>query len=296
LGLPIREGPPYFLPLFDPMDRSVRALLLLVPALVAAPLSAQIRLPKPKLPTASGTSRAATRVPTYDDRVLEITDARLSALLRGLAAEQGKVRELQALERAEQDEAAAEAVEARRQRDERKPVDPAARERVKRCYEASPEYRTYMGPTEVAKREAAMQRATRASEQRKYDEMTRISDSLTRANDAWEATMMQVARRCGATDEMLREDDDDDRPGRPEELPPEAEEVSVQDSLMVVGGATSGMAPEAYGVMRERVLAFLNSSPEELNQSSYIYSALELRALQGKRSQLSQYMELLTEY
>jgi hypothetical protein len=277
------------------MDRSVRALLLLLPALVAAPLAGQLRLPKPKLPTASGTTRAATRVPTYDDRVLEITDARVSALLRGLAAEQGKVQELQALERAAQDEAAAEAVEERRQRDERKPVDPAARERVRRCYEASPEYRTYMGAAEVAKREAAMQRATRASEQRKYDEMTRISDSLTSANNAWEAKMLPVARRCGATDEMLR-DDDDDRPGRPEEMPPEAEEVSVQDSLMAVGAATSGMAPEAYGVMRERVLAFLNASPEELNQSSYIYSALELRALQGKRSQLSGYMELLTEY
>jgi hypothetical protein len=274
----------------------VRTLFLLVPALVATPLSAQFRLPKPKLPTASSTSRAATRVPTYDDRVIEITDARLTSLLRGLAAEQGKVQQLEALERERQDAAAAEAVEERKEA-ERKPVDPAARERVQRCYEASPEYTRYMGPAEVAKRDAAMQRATRASEQRKYDEMTRISDSLTGANNAWEVTMRQVARRCGATDAMMREWEEDDAPaGRPEEMAPEAEEVSVQDSLMAAGAATSGMTQEQYGVMRERVLAFLNSSPDELNQSSYIYSALELRALQGKRAQLSRYMELLTEY
>jgi hypothetical protein len=274
----------------------VRTLFLLVPALVATPLSAQFRLPKPKLPTASSTSRAATRVPTYDDRVIEITDARLSSLLRGLAAEQGKVQQLEALERERQDAAAAEAVEERKEA-ERKPVDPATRERVQRCYEASPEYTRYMGSAEVAKRDAAMQRATRASEQRKYDEMTRISDSLTAANNAWEVTMRQVARRCGATDAMMREWDEDDAPaGRPEEMAPEAEEVSVQDSLMAAGAATSGMTQEQYGVMRERVLAFLNSSPDELNQSSYIYSALELRALQGKRAQLSRYMELLTEY
>lgn len=270
--------------------------LLLIPALVASPLSAQIRLPKPKLPTASSTTRAATRVPTYDDRVVEITDARLTSLLRGLAAEQGKVRELQALERQQQDEAATEAVQQRKEA-ERKPVDPAAEARVKQCYEASPEYRTYMGPTEVAKREAAMQRATRASEQRKYDEMTRISDSLTAANGVWETKMMQVARRCGATDEMIRSWTEDDQPAsRPEEMPQETEEVNVLDSLMAVGSAASGIPQEPYGVIRERVLAFLNSSPDELNQSSYIYSALELRALQGKRAQLSRYMELLTEY
>jgi hypothetical protein len=273
----------------------IRALLLL-PALVAAPLSAQMRLPKPKLPTVGGTTRAATRVPTYDDRVIEITDARLTALVRGLAAEQGKVRALETLERGRQDAAAAEAVEERREA-ERKPVDPAARERVQRCFEASPEYRAYMAPAETAKRDAAMQRATRASEQRKYDEMTRISDSLTAATNAWEATMRPVARRCGATDEMMREWDEDDAPaGRPEGMEPEDEEISVRDSLMAVGAVTSGMTEEQYGVMRERVLAFLNASPDELNQSAYIYSALELRALQGKRSQLSPYMELLTEY
>jgi len=274
----------------------VRTLFLLVPALVATPLSAQFRLPKPKLPTASSASRAATRVPTYDERVFEINDARLTSLLRGLAAEQGKVQQLQTLERERQDEAANEAVQQRKEAD-RKPVDPAAEARVKQCYEASPEYRTYMGPTETAKREAAMQRATRASEQRKYDEMTRISDSLTAANGVWETKMMQVARRCGATDEMIRSwTEDDPTPGRPEEMPPEAEEVNVLDSLMAVGAAASGIPQEPYGVMRERVLAFLNSSPEELNQGSYIYSALEIRALQGKRAQLSRYMELLTEY
>ena len=65
-------------------------------AVVATPLSAQIRLPKPKLPTPSvPVSAPNVRMPTFDDRVLEMTDARLTALGRGLKAMKDQRAELE---------------------------------------------------------------------------------------------------------------------------------------------------------------------------------------------------------
>lgn len=274
-------------------------VLLAFALVVASPLSAQIRLPKPKLPSVGSTSSntTAARQPRFDDRVLEMTDARLTALLRGLAAEQGKVEQLTALERRQQDAAAAAAVQERKDRDAREArqtENSAARQKVEQCYQASPEYRAATSPAAQARQKAATDRATKLAQEGKYDEVTRISDSLTRATEAQEVVMRGVARRCGATDEMLEQSDDANGPPPP--LEPEAEEVSVRDSLMTIGSTTSGMNEEQYAVMRERVLAFLNTSSEDLAQGAYVFGANELRALQGKRGSLARYQELMSEY
>lgn len=272
-------------------------VLLLATVVTAAPLSAQVRLPKPKLPGTSASASTAPRQPRFDDRVVEMTDARLNALLRGLSAEQGKVQQLTALERQQQDEAAADAVQERKERDareQRQEQNSAARQKVEACYQASPEYRAATGPAAQARQKAATDRAKKAAEQGKYDEVTRISDSLATATEAQEVVMRGVARRCGATDEMLEQADEDNGPPPP--LEPEVEEIDVRDSLMTIGATTSGMTEEQYAVMRERVLAYLNTSSEDLAQSAYVFGANELRALQGKRTALARFQELMTEY
>jgi hypothetical protein len=59
------------------------AVLALLTLLMASPAASQFKPKLPKLPVggkAEATASSATREPTFNDRVLEITDARLSGL------------------------------------------------------------------------------------------------------------------------------------------------------------------------------------------------------------------------
>lgn len=272
--------------------------LLSILLLLSAPLPAQIRLPKPKLPLPStpGASSAPARTPTFDDRVVEMTDARLSGLLRGLAAEQAQVAKLEELEQQQRDQAAEAAVEERRQGTQREEELTAAEQKVKGCVERSAEYQAATAPAKVAQQEAAMERARKFAEARNYVAMQAISDSLTRETERQNAIMLEVARRCGATDEMLRKWGDGEAADTVMSVDAEIAVVDVRDSLAVLGAGASGMTRDQYTVMRERVLAYLNTSPDDLRRSSYVFSATELRALQGKRAQLGRYQELLASY
>ena len=73
----------------------IRPLFAFALVALSTPAVAQIRMPRPRVPNPlDRATQAATqavtpaRTPTFDETVIEMTDARLGALIRGLRAEQ----------------------------------------------------------------------------------------------------------------------------------------------------------------------------------------------------------------
>lgn len=262
--------------------------VLLFLAAVATPLSAQIRVPRPKLPNpVAAHTTPPTPAPKFDDRVLEITDARLTAFMRGLAAEQGSVARFKEAERRQADLQAA--AEVRRRQDtrtdaQRQAAADAEGRKATQCWENTPIYKDARGPDREQRMQNAAMKATQSGS---AAAMQAFTDSIQRAVLAQDSLLQAAAIRCGL-----------DKYGDP--LPPESErpveQVYVRDSLLKAGTAASGMEQGPYQIMRERVTAFLGSDPGDAAHASMGFSAVEIRALEAKRRDLARYQELLTEY
>lgn len=255
--------------------------LLLLWAVVATPLSAQIRLPKPKLPTPSvpGVSAPNVRMPTYDDRVLEMTDARLTSLGRGLKAIKDQRTALERGYKKNADDRAAQEVAIRNQGSE------AAR--WNHCL------MTAMGIDTAA--QSALDRRMQAARDRNDDRtVRRLEDSVANAMmqkgpdmAMAQAEAIKPGGKCGPMP----------KPSQAVTTPiliPEPR-IPIGDSLKVIGAGTAGMTPEQFAIMQERVLAFLNTPSHDLGSSAYAYSPNELRVLQAKRSELARYQDIMTE-
>lgn len=254
--------------------------VLLIMAVVAPPLSAQIRLPKPKIPTPSvPVSAPNVRMPTYDDRVLEMTDARLTSLARGLKAIKDQRPALERGYKKNADDRAAQEVAIRRSGD--------ASMRWQMCL------------LEVSGIDTAAQRKYderyRAAEQRGDNRtMQRMQDSVIQAamNSQGKAALAQAEAikpggKCGPQPTVSQ------AVAQPVAIP--EPRIPIGDSLKVIGAGAAGMNAEQFAIMQERVLAFLNTPSHDLGSSAYAYSPNELRVLQAKRSDLAKYQDVMTE-
>ena len=259
--------------------RHARSLLLLT--VLATPLSAQIRLPKPKLPTPSlpGASAPNVRMPSYDDRVLEITDARLTALMRGLKVAKDQRPVLERGYKKNADDRAAQEVAIRRQGD--------VTTRWNHCLMEA------MGIDTAAQRrlDERMQAARDRNDQRT---VKRLEDSVANAMMTKGADMamaqakaIEPGGKCGPMPKVNQ------AVTQPTLIP--EPRIPLADSLQVMSAGAAGMTQEQYAVMQERVLAFLTTPSHDLGSSAYAYSPNELRVLQAKRSELARYQDAMTE-
>ena len=263
--------------------------LLLVAVLVATPLAAQFHVPRPKVPNPVDrvTQRATqavtpARQPTFDDRVLEMTDARLTALIRGLRAEQQQRPALEAGYKRNADARAAY-VTANRAQGER--ANAAAT-----CLTDSPEYRAIYGDT--ASQRKAAERLRKARDRGDDRLVQKIEDSTANAMMAMDPRvamgMVTAQQRCNSAHPVT---------GAPTatQPPPDAPSTRLVDSLRIIGTGASGLTDDQFSVMGERVLAFLNTDEAELRNSLWAYSNTEMTALRARRAELQRYQTLLTD-
>jgi hypothetical protein len=272
----------------------VLALLL---ALAGAPAAAQFKPKLPKVGPTGGKSEASdtrntTHVPTFNDRVLEITDERLTALLAGYRAETA------ALDAADKKHGGVRAAyeEENRQYPAKLKDYEARNKGWQQCQD------THVKPTEAkAKKEAdAMQDEVTGGDQKDFerrmkevaerinaaqakgdmDEVMRLSDSVSRAVGAPSAAassqisadMQAASGKCGA------------EPVRPQPpTPPSYPDLDLDRA----GAAGAKMTPEQYAIMKERVrYAVREKGKVEVTSSMWAFSPDELKAMEKRGSEL----------
>lgn len=247
--------------------------LALGACLIAAPLGAQIRMPKPHLPnplnraTAAATGRPG---PSYDDRVLEITDPRAASLLKGLKAEQDARPALAAAYKRNSDARAA-AVAAR-----------SPEEQAQSCLANSPEFRAMT--TDTGGMNAAMARVQALQAKGDYAAIQVIADSVSHASARRDSAYQAARRRCEAG--VAR---------APTGPPPAAPRIGLADSLHIIGAAAAGVTPDQYSILRERVQAYLTTNEADLRSSSYVYGESEMTVLRNRRAQFSPFTTMLSD-
>jgi hypothetical protein len=268
----------------------VRSLtLVLACALGASPVGAQFRIPKPKIPNpVTRATQAATqavtpaRQPTFDDRVVEMTDARLGGLIRGLRAEQQQRPGLEAGYKKNANDRAAFEVATRHQND--------GINRAQDCLLNSPEFRAFNGDT-VAKRKTE-ERIRKARDAGHDAQAQAIEDSVAQAMMNVDPNvamgMVTAQQRCGMSQAVAAVP-------TTQRVPPPEPRLRLGDSLRVIGTGASGMTNEQYGMMRERVLAYLTTDEQELRASLWAFSSTEMTALRARKAELQRYQSLLVE-
>lgn len=250
----------------------MRTLPLLLCCLIAAPLGAQIRMPKPHLPNPLNRAPTTGRPgPTYDDRVLEITDARAANLLKGLKAEQDARPALEAAYKRNADARAAAEVASR-----------GPEERTQECIANSPEYRAVGADSGATMAMVARVQALQAKGD--YAGIQKISDSMSHAVAKRDSSLAAARQRCEAN-----------MPAAPSGPPPAAPRIPLADSLHIIGAGAAGVTPDQYSILRERVQAYLNTNEADLRNSMYVYGANEMTVLRNRRAQFTPYATMLSD-
>ena len=239
------------------------AVLALLTLVAAGPAAAQLKPKLPKIgpiggkPEASA-SRSSTRTPTFNDRVLEITDRRLDGLLAGYKAE------LAALDAADRKHGGVRAAyeEENRQYPAKLKDYEAKHASWQQCQD------THVKPAEAKGREegAALEAQVTGGDQAAFEqrmeevgerieaaqakgdmaEVMRLSDSISQAvgmpaaaaSSRISADMQAAAARCGH------------EPVRPQPPPPPSHPDVDLDQA---GAAAAKMTAEQYAIMKERV-------------------------------------------
>jgi hypothetical protein len=267
-------------------------LLAALTCLVGVPAVAQF---KPKLPRIGPVGRkpeaSASRAPTFNDRVIEITDERLTALMAGYKAE------LAALDAADKKQAGVRAAyEEENRQYPAKLKDYEARHRSwQQCQD------THVKPAETkAKKDGkALEQQMTGGDQKDFErrmqevaerikaaqvngdmeEVMRLSDSIGRAgmpaaqeSARISADMQAAADKCGA------------EPERPEPPTPPSQ---ADANLDQAGAGAAKMTPEQYAIMKERVrYAVREDGKVEVTSSMWAFSAAELKAMEKRGDEL----------
>ena len=244
------------------MRRDITALLALLAACTLAPAPAQAQLGglKRRLEQQMGKAvlgEEGGRAPKFDDRVLEITDARLEQLLRGLKAEQAAV--------AKQEQAYA-AENARAAEQEKK------NEAYGKCAEPyTKELLRYTGMT------MGLALAAKREQDRTGKVSGPMQDSVKAVTTRMQKVAADLAAKCG---NEPSESSFDAMGGEGSE--PEA-----------MGAKAAGLKEEQYAVLRERAAAFLLARGGRTG--SYVYVAGERAALERRAGDLAAFRKLLGE-
>ena len=279
--------------------RTSLALVTLLAGLVAAPASAQIKLPKVKSPvstaaTAAGVPGAsASKSPKsgqveFDAQVLEITPANVDRLMKGLEAEQAMAarvdaQDLDAIDR--ENEAARKAHEGSRKEWEQK------HKAWKQCGEGvARETEAAMGPAPTAQDQARLQavadRVRAAQAAGNMAEVKRLTDSLVAAA----APMARRATEANAAAERGRTKCGDE-PQEPESPPMKA--PLDYRSVREAGLKASGFTDVQYSILRERVAPFV---AEPSNYGNMVYTDDELATMKAKQPELKRFQHILQQY
>lgn len=262
-------------------------------AMATTPVAAQLRMPRignaVARTVAPGIGEAKIGVVTFDDAVLEINADRLASLQRGLEAEQAMASRVDAQDMA-RIEQAREAANARYAQ-QRAAYD-AALERHESCSNREVERSRPQvaaiapGPLEQQQLEAVAKRIQAARDAGNMAEVMRLADSLgrigTRTAQGVTAisteTQQRIATSCGT------------RPVAPER--PVHATVLTYEDIVRAGHQASGLAPQAYRILRERVAPLvLGQSPGGL-----VYQPGELSAIRTAMPSLKPYADLMQRY
>ncbi len=243
------------------------------------------------------TAAGARATPTFDAVVVELTEARITTLLTGFAAEAKAAAKNQEYEAGRQQREAAY----RQQRDayERARTDwekrSAAWDRCMEKYRAEVDARgqqsqSFVQSTDTMKLKALALRIQNAQVRGDMAEAKRLTDSLTSIMNA------AVAQYGSADIEKRARAECGDRPEEPAR--PEAPAQPVSLSTLGDGSRASGMPEEQYRIARERVLAWLSLGDDKITsgETKYAFTDAELAALNGRRADLRQYETLLQTY
>ncbi|MEO6066993.1 MAG: hypothetical protein ABIQ41_03290 [Gemmatimonadales bacterium] len=262
----------------------MRIPLLLALVLIVAPAEAQFRLPKPKVPNPLNRATAAAggpRAPEYDDRVIEIDDARVTALLKGLKLEQDRRPALEAGYKKNADDRAAAEVAMRRQGD--------ASTRWQGCL------MQVMGIDTAAQRRLDA-RIQAAEDRRDGATVQRLQDSVMQAMMVngpqialAQAEALKPGGKCGPGPSATPM-------AAPPRFLPEPS-LPLADSLRVLGAGAAGMTPEQYTLMQERVLGYLvTDEAQTARGQGWAFSAGEVRVLHARRAALQPYQQFLADH
>lgn len=282
------------------------AAVLALLTLLAAPAAAQFKPKLPKIGPVGGkaeasASRSTTRSPTFNDRVLEITDERLSGLLAGYKAE------LAALDAADKKHAGVRAAyeEENRQYPAKLKEYEAKQKSWQQCQDS------HVKPAEAKARKETdeLQQEMTGGDQEDFErrmnavgerikaaqargdmaEVMRLSDSLSQAIGAPSAAatsrisadMQAASAKCGA------------EPVRPQPpTPPSQPDLDLDKA----GATAAKMTPEQYAIMKERVrYAVREDGKVEVTSSMWAFSGDELEAMEKRGAELYEGAQALEE-
>ena len=281
-------------------------LLTLLGALAAAPASAQFKPKLPKIGPVGGksevvASKSASRAPTFNDRVVEITDQRLDGLLAGYRAE------LATLDAADKKQGSVRA--AYEEENRKHPARVKEYESKHQTWEQC--QATHVKPAEAkAKKEldaaqtqvtggdeedferrmnAVAERIKAAQANGDMEEVMRLSDSISRAVGTPGAVaagkassdMQAAAAKCGP------------EPVRPEPpTPPSYPDLKLDEA----GASAATMTPEQYAIMKERVRYAVREGGEvAVTSSMWAFSGDEIEAMKKRGAELFEAGEALQE-
>src|SRR5687768_9595221 len=272
-------------------------------ALVASPAHAQLGGLKKRAEKAVANKvapKAATGArptPTFDDVVVELTEARVATLLTGFAAE------AKAFAKNQEDEAGRKQREAvyRQQREEYERAHAAWEKKGAAWRACTDKYRTEMAArsqqgqsfvqsTDTMKLKAIALRIQNAQQRGDMTEARRLTDSLT-------SLMGAAVAQYGTGDIEKRANAEcGTQPEEPQQ--PEAPSQPVSLSTLADGSKASGMPEEQYRIARERVLAWLSLGDDKITrgETTYAFTDAELAALNARRADLRQYETILQTY
>lgn len=240
---------------------------------------------------------AARGTPTFDDAVVELTDARVARMLTGFAAEARAAeknrqyeagrkqreaayqRQLEDHQRARDDWEKKHALWDRCVQKYRDEIDAKGREAQARAKTIDTVAIKAIG----ARIQAAQARGDRA-------EAIRLTDSLSRAMSG----AMGDYSKPDDTEQRARADCGDE-PAEPRQPERPAEETV---STVPEGVRASGIPDNQYRIARERILAWLSLGDDKITrgETKYAFTDAELAALGAKRGELRQYESVLQAY
>jgi hypothetical protein len=285
------------------MTSCVRPVLMvtLLGALGAAPASAQFKPKLPRIGGGGGTDAVASRSPTFNDRVVEITDQRLDALLAGYRAE------LAALDDADKKQGSVRAAyeEENRKHPARLKDYEARHQAWEQCQSTHVEPAEAKGKEELdavhtqvtggdekdfeRRMNAVAERIKAAQANGDMAEVMRLSDSVSRAAGTPSAVaankassdLQAAAARCGP------------EPVRPQPpTPPGYPDLKLDEA----GAATAKMTPEQYAIMKERVRYAVREGGEvAVTSSMWAFSDDEIDAMKKRGLELFEAGEALQE-
>jgi len=268
---------------------------------------------------AAGGSSFTPAAPTFDDRVVEITDARVDGMLKALATERTETDKYMQQSAAREKKAAAEkAAYDAKYREYQKASDEYER-KVAAHNACTGTALTGSAETQATQRKMAanMSTVTEADAKKLQARMEDLSKRGQAARDRGDnKTMMAVTdtiqmlmqQMTGtSTSEMARMGneakqnmaaankcpDPGTAPVEPEAPNSGSGDSDAQRAIAVAAAKASGLTLDQYAVMRERVAYYVSVNGEFRYSTAYAYSKGELDAMKKRLGELAPYKEQL---